>query len=251
MENKILPSNLELLSLQNKILTLLGEEAIKDSRLIESIANLYAQVFAGPPWNEFCRCSFCNKFYGQEQSIGLPSPCCSESLIEAYPLAETSDYIRKELAEKNSLLSYLVNSNNEIFGFAWGYQSTPQQFAGKKYQTQEMRQTIINLLNSAGLHEELPIYYFSECGVEENNRGKGSANILTQEIIETAKSLGLPLLMRTNCQSPMVAVAKKFGMKQFFGPEMIYQNSQIITTERIINGTDLENPNRVLFIKIY
>jgi hypothetical protein len=57
--------------------------------------------------------------------------------------------------------------------------------------------------------------------------------------------------MRTNWQSPMVAVAKKFGMKQFFGPEMIYQNSQIITTERIINGTDLENPNRVLFIKIY
>jgi len=40
MENKILPSNLELLSLQNKILTLLGEEAIKDSRLIELIANL-------------------------------------------------------------------------------------------------------------------------------------------------------------------------------------------------------------------
>jgi hypothetical protein len=251
MEKKILSSNLELSSFQNKILTLLGEEAIKDSKLIESIVNLYAKVFAGPPWNEFCRCSCCNKFYGQEQSIGLPSPCCSESLIEAYPLAETSDYIIKELAEKNALLTYLVNFNNEIFGFAWGYQSTPQQFAGEKYQTQEMRQTIINLLNSAGLHEELPIYYFSECGVEENNRGKGCANILTQEIIETAKFLGLPLLMRTNCQSPMVAVAQKFGMKQFFGPEMIYQNSQIITTERIINGTDLENPNRVLFIKIY
>jgi hypothetical protein len=244
-------SKLESSSFQNKILTLSGEEAIKDLRLIESIANLYAQVFAGPPWNEFCRCSCCNKFYGQEQSIGLPSPCCSEPLIEAYPLAETSDYIRKELAKENALLIYLLNPNNKIFGFAWGYQSTPQQFAEEKYQTQEMRRTIINLLNSAGLPEELPIYYFSECGVEENNRRKGYANILTKKIIETANTLGLPLLMRTNCQSPMVAVAQKFGMKQFFGPEMIYQNSQIITTGRVINGMDLENPNRVLFIKIY
>ena len=57
--------------------------------------------------------------------------------------------------------------------------------------------------------------------------------------------------MRTNWQSPMVAVARKFDMQQVMGPEVYIDNlSKTITqTGNIVNGIrDSEIGDRVLFV---
>lgn len=232
----------------NEILKQENIEIIKNRQLLESIAKLYAKVFAEPPWNEFSRCPCCNRFYGQDVPIGSLSSCCEKQLIEAYPLNETVNYIKAELKKPNAFLAYLSLLDGRIIGFAWGYQTNCQKFANEKYKTSEMIEKVINALYNSGLSSELPIFYFSECGIDSEYRRKGHANELTKTMIDIAQSLGLPLIMRTNIQSPMVAVAQRFGMKQCFGPEVIYQHGQIITTERVINEIDLENPSRILFI---
>jgi len=224
-----------------------GAEIVGDRQLLESIAELYAQVFAGPPWNEFSRCPGCGRFYDQNNPIGSSSSCCGQQLVEAYPLEETINYIETELGKPNAVLVYLVNPNGEIIGFAWGYQTTPQDFVDNKYQTDQMRQKVIN---SLGLSPQSLIFYFSECGIDPEYRRKGYANKLTRVMVDAAQSSGLPLLMRTNSQSPMVAVTQRFGMQQCFGPEVIYQDGKIITTENAVNGLDNENLDRVLFLKI-
>lgn len=214
---------------------------------ILGLPSLYAEVFADPPWNEFCQCSNCDKYYGRDFSPGGTSPCCSAQLNPAYPFEDTAKYIFDELSKPEAMIA-LLNLTNQLIGFAWGYKSNILEFIKNKYRIDVVRQNIKKILEELGLSE---FFYFSECGIRNDFRGNGYANQLSEIMVSQAKTSGLPLLMRTNCLSPMVVVAGRFRMTQVLGPKVLVdrKNRRINLTGETINGIDEENNDRVLFVK--
>lgn len=224
-------------------------ERLDESR-VEAVAELYANVFAGPPWNEYTRCGNCLTFFGRESEPGQSCSRCGGILKLAYPKDETTVYIRKEASRPNAVC--LIIKENPLSGFAWGFSyESPEAFVQEKYRTEEMRIKIKSALQTSGISGQF--FYFSECGIAGKKRGKGLSNLLTEELIQEAEDRNLPLVMRTNYQSPMMAVAERFTFTQVMGPKVeINRLSKTITaTGEIVNDfIDSEIPERALFIKL-
>ena len=214
----------------------------------DRIASLYALVFSGPPWNEFTLSLDCDSYFGLDTKPGDTCANCGDILQLAYPIGETANKIRKEVSRPNGLLAILEKENN-LVGFTWGFSyESSEQFAEDKYKVEIYQNNIVDLLKKSGVNKDF--YYFSETGIAPEERGQNLSNILAKEIINKGYSLNLPVVMRTNWQSPMVAVARKFNMVQILGsiPLIDSMSKTIFNTGLTINGLDLENRDRVLFV---
>lgn len=184
---------------------------------LASVAELYAQVFAAPPWNEYTVCAGCEKFSGLSTNPGEDCSNCGGILNLAYPTEKTKDYITKDAARDDAAI-FVMKVNNELVGFVWGYSyNSPDDFVNEKYKTSLMRNGIKDLLTNIGVENKF--FYFSEIGIRNDQRGKDFSNILSQLLFQRSSRMKLPVVMRTNWESPMVAVANRFGMSQIMGPK--------------------------------
>ncbi len=209
-------------------------------------AALYAEVFAGPPWNEYTVCGSCEKFQGQETLVGDGCPHCEGTLQEAYPLQAQTETIRKEISKDNAAAFILREEDGKIKAFAWGFSyDSAETFANTKYHDATMQSDMQSLLQDKGITG--PFFYLSEVGIHPDYRNNGLANTLSELLVQEAKAKDMSLVMRTNVKSPMVAVAKRFGMSQIMGPEVYTFNNAVGTTGKIIGFQDRENEDRVLF----
>ena len=212
---------------------------------IPEVSRLYAQVFAGPPWNEYTICKK-GRFFGLDTEPEQVCGCgCRSRLTLAYPEDKTVGYITKEM-NKRDARGVVIREDSEIIGFAWGYRCSPGELTREKYRTRQMRQAINKLLKY-----EVWLFYYSECGVRNDKRGRGLSNELAESLESAAAIINWPMVMRTNYQSPMVAVAEYLGMEQIMGPsvEVDRRNRIIRTTGDYVNGIkDTENEDRVLFV---
>lgn len=228
-------------------------ERLKQDSDLRPVANAYAEVFAGPPWNENTICQDgCSSFFGLETQVGQPCPdnSCKGVLSEAYPLDRTVRDMQMDIARPWSSSKALMRGA-EVAGFAIGFPWTAVDFAKQKYNSDEMQKAVVDLLLSMRLRE---FKYISEIGVKEAFRGQGLSNALVEDLLKERGSLIEPrgVVLRTNYNSPMVAVCKKFGLTQIYGPEVqIFNGSgskKLVVDQEPVNGlTDLDNPSRVLF----
>lgn len=216
---------------------------------MEQLAKVYANVFAGPPWNENTQCQGCDQFFGLNTQVG--EACintCGNMLTEAYPLEETSEYISDETSRQDAT-ARLIKVNGEIVAFSWGFvYPNPETFAGEKYKTATMQNIVKDTLIRSGINNSF--FYISECGVQPDYRGQGLSNRLFQDLEDQRRTLGLPAMLRTNMDSPMIAVSTRFGLEQAFGPQILVdqRNRKLISTGKLINGIDQENQARTLFV---
>lgn len=216
----------------------------------EMLARTYEQVFAGPPWNEFKMCTGaeCGKSFGLEAKGQDVCPCPKEAMLSAfYPRVETLESIEKETEREGARVELKLGPNKEIIGFVWGYPTDVEGFTSEKYKTNEGQGQVKELLMSQGISGNF--FYFSETGILPEYRGRGLSNEFAKIMVDAACDTGLPLVMRTNWQSPMVAVAAKYGMAQIMGPRSVARDGQIYATGETINMKDPENVERVLFTR--
>lgn len=215
---------------------------------LSKLAELYTEVFAGPPWNEYTRCGDCFEFFGLESNPGGSCSNCGAKLVLAYPKEDTMNYIVKESNRPDATI--LVIKRSKIKAFAWGFSyNSPDEFVEEKYRTPEMQGQVKQLLEGTGIKGRF--FYFSECGVNESERGQGLSNELSRALLEEAKRKSLPIVMRTNWESPMMAVAETFGMEQIMGPRIEIDRfaKEIRATGEVVNEfLDSEIEERVLFI---
>ncbi len=200
-----------------------------DSR-IENVAKVYAKVFAGWPWYEVSKGPSCKKFYGADYPPGSECPCGCGKLAEAYPFEDTVVYITEELQKPDAMGLIVAREENPdgIVGFSWAFKITGEEFAETKYQTEEARRLIKSVISPNDTY-----FYFSEAGVLPEFQARGIGTQIYQIRIKRAQELGLPILLRTNEESPVVKIASRFGMTPIIGP-----------------GTSLldpENPKRIIF----
>ncbi len=217
---------------------------------MSELAKTYEVVFAGPPWNEYKKCTgdSCDKTFGLETKGQDVCPCPEDALLEPfYPRRETLSAISKETSKPGAIVDKKRKEAGELIGFAWGFPTSVEDLVAEKYKTETGQELIKQVLNESGVVEN--VFYFSETGVKPENRGQGISNIFAQTMVSESERLGIPLVMRTNWQSPMVAVAQKFGMQQVLGPEVIRQNGEIRKTGNTRGAMDPENRDRVLYIR--
>lgn len=106
---------------------------------INSLSQLYAEVFAGPPWNEYTKSQGCNTFFGLDTKPGDLCPDCKDLLQRAYPTHDTIIHITSELNRPNAILT-TIESEKQIVGFAWGFSyNNCSEFISEKYRTEEMK----------------------------------------------------------------------------------------------------------------
>lgn len=227
-----------------------GEPPSLENPLLEELTNVYADVFAGPPWNEYTQCSTQGTFYGKETKPGENCSCCNMQLALAYPFLETKEYITKELQRPDATL-VLLRNGKDIAGFSWGFSyENPEAFAQEKYKTVEMQNTIKDLLIQQGI--EGKFYYLSESGIKDDPqlRGRGISNQFHSLRLAEAKKLGIPALQRTSCEGPMYRTSSKY-MQQIMGPEVRVDTiaRSFTRTGTIVNNClDKEIEPRVLFV---
>lgn len=219
---------------------------------LEPVAITYARVFAGPPWNENSLCQGdCQSYFGLETEPGQPCPdlSCQGTLTEAYPLSSTVRSFKFDALRPQSNVNALMRGN-EVAGFSIGYPWTAVDFANQKYRTDQMREQVLNLLTGMELNE---FNYVSEVGILEQFRGLGLSNALVEDLLKNPYRL-LPsgVVLRTNANSPMVAVCKRFGLTQIYGPEVEVINGDgpkkfVVNSDPVFGIADTENPSRVLF----
>jgi hypothetical protein len=227
------------------------------------LAKTYAEVFAGDPWNEVTQCIGCNRFFGPDSYVGMRCKgglCDGEPLTEAFPVEKTAlDLIRD--ANRSGSAAKVLLSERQPVGFAFGFPYTNGEFEVDRYNTSSGREVVSKFLNQLGLNAVT--FYISEVGIKPEFRGNGYSNTLVDELIDQASLLELGLLMRTNRESPMVAVAKRARMGQIMGPEVAISDQyvssngvmrlerKIISSGIPVNMMDPENPDRVLFVAPY
>lgn len=212
---------------------------IKESKIvtigrndIPATAQVYAEVFAGLPWQEVSKCNSCGEFGSSQPSERAKCSHCSSGKLslEAYPDKETQKYIKKELAKMDALGLLAVQMNlSKLIGFGWGYAMDGKQFVKEKYKLAEMQEMINRLLVNMGV-----FYYVSEVGVVESSQGSGIGKQLTHKLMDHGKHSQGNLVLRTNEDSAMRYIAQKAGMVPVVG-----LNS---------GNKDKENEARVIFV---
>lgn len=222
---------------------------------LAELAELYARVFAGEPWNEYTTCSDSGVFFGKDTQPGdiCPDAGCSTILQPAYPLANTTTYINGELARSDSALLLLRDQDRDdaLVGFSWGFSyDKPEDFAVAKYKTPQMQIAIGGLLRSLNLGDN-GLWYLSESGIEDDirYRGKGISREFHTRRLEIARSLGLDAIQRTSAYGNMYRTSKR-TMAQIMGTETAHSatTNRLEITGQIVNDLpDTEIEGRVLF----
>lgn len=205
-------------------------EGIPEAKKLPRIAKLYANAFAGAPWNEYKVCPN-NHYFGLKQAELTNCTDCNQDLKLAYPEKETADYIAREVGKQNGNLITFEDKTGEVFAAGWGYACTIEELKAK-YNSTEMKEKVSDKITNAA-DKAQRVFYISEIMVDIALRQQGKATEITQNLLDKARTLNLVAVMRTRRDSPMVRIADKMQMSQVLAP-----------------GEDTDNPNRVLYIKI-
>lgn len=221
---------------------------ISNSGQIDRVAKLYADVFAGPPWNEATKCASTDSYYGLDQPVGSPCPDCQTPLLEAYPRQDTISYILKELGQINPV-GLLAFVKEELAGFSWGYETTVEALVTSKWKTSEMQQAVKNILGQYGVKD--PVFYGSETGVDPKYQGLGIGKTLVRRRLhQVAKTKVDSMVVRTNLNSPMYGICQSIGFQQILGPTATRdeKTGKYSNEFQYVNKIDSENIDRVLFL---
>lgn len=220
---------------------------------LQVMASVYADAFAGEPWNEYTKCPSEGEYFGNETNPGTQCASCGEcKLVEAYPNEETQTYITKELSRPDSSL-FLLRSNEEVVGFTWGFSyGNPEEFAVEKYRTPEMQEKVVNILGKNGVSSAF--YYLSESAILNNPelRGRGISLLFHKVRLGIAAEKAMPAVQRTSAEGPMYRTSQSSGMTQIMGPEVVVDTKKrtFTRTGRYVNNVvDTEIEPRVLFVK--
>lgn len=200
----------------------------EQNRTLLETADLYGRIFAATPWNE-----------------------------EPLPVAEQAAELAAALARPDAQFLLVRNRQDEIKGFSMAWTTTPEEFATEKWETPEMQQTVLRVLQRMDIKPDEPMTYFAEAGIDPELRGKGISRIFYADRLDVARKLRNPVVVRTiapfDRPTPINVLAQEFGMKQILGPVVGIGGRRgrkpiiRVSQTTAFGGIDTEKPDRVLY----
>lgn len=169
--------------------------------VVKAIASVYQQSFGGEPWNEGCLCPHCESVFASTPILDTCPKCIGQSkrvlMVEYWPMAKIiSDFYRE--MRKSNPICIIAQSNEEIVGFAWGYEVS-------------VSADLDDQLDAPGLHRSLhgDFFYLDECALMPSYQGKGIGKSLVKQIfLEQQQGR---VLLRTMDNSRMCNLTKNMG----------------------------------------
>lgn len=168
--------------------------------LLPMLIECYRDVFADTPWNEWKKCSVCNKQWGvteREDLALLGFQHCGQLVEDFWPHKVVEEEILHQVNDKASC--WIAMTKQRVIGFTWGYPMTPEALA-RKLERPEM---VANLKKQFG--DPIEVAYQAELGVLTEFRGKKVARELVAKRLEDFQSQGLKVgVVRTKRNPPSV-----------------------------------------------
>ncbi|MEI6316407.1 MAG: GNAT family N-acetyltransferase [bacterium] len=174
---------------------------LSDQNIIKQIAVCYQKTFGEHPWHEGYRCPKCNKSFSLMCAKKLCDHCNHE-LVLYWPLDKIETDFMYEMTKDNAIC-YVAKMNDEIIGFAWGYQVI-------------LNQEFDLYVNAPGLSmqfENRNFFYLDEIGIIPNCQCKGIGKKLAFEIFN---SQSYNVLLRTLNNTQMSSMIERMGGENIF-----------------------------------
>jgi hypothetical protein len=158
--------------------------------LKHEIADLYARVFAGPPWYEIKRCANCNETYGKEDDLirfsdGFPCRRCQQplQLLDYWYGGPALEVFEDAVARSGFVGIGARDVSGQLIGFSWGFAvpeaDTPTVLFGQAAE----------LLRSSGL-ELATTFYAAETGVDPAYRMHGIGSQVSYTRLRKTRDVG-------------------------------------------------------------
>ena len=140
---------------------------------------------------------------------------------------------------------YLLNSNERVAGFAWGYLEVPEKMClifEEKY-----RQVLIKQVLSHSIFDDT--FSIAEMGIMNTAQGRGWGKLLFAQLVHEANTHNAITTVWTRADTSLTPICLKSKFKQLFGPEVILNpEGKTTLTGEIILDQDPTMPERVFFI---
>ncbi len=138
----------------------------ESSVFLRSLIKCYQQVFAGSPWNEWKKCSACDKKWGIEEISPLETTftCCGIPLVDFWPSEKVESDLRHEVTKDASC--WIALGGEKVVGFCWGYPTSVQALEEK------LGIPLSSSLKELFSHTGELIAYQDDMGILPSYRGK-------------------------------------------------------------------------------
>ena len=158
--------------------------------LLDKVADLYARVFAGPPWFEIKKCVSCNETYGKGDDLEIfhnGDTCrrCGKPLrlIDYWYGGPAHRVFEDAVSRPGSVGVGARHSSGELIAFSWGFavpdEDTPTVLFGKATQ----------LLREKGI-DSAETFYAAETGVDPRYQRRGIGSRVMYARFRAGKEAG-------------------------------------------------------------
>lgn len=210
------------------------------ARLVE----LYRDVFAAPPWNEWLKCPKCDTYWGTKDgeklvSMGYMHSGCDVPLVDFWSReAVLRDF--HELVD-DSASCWLAFDGNELVGFVLGYQIKVSQLERKLGLEPEAWKDLV-----ANLEEKFDslnnLAYLHDLGVLDKYRGASIGKNLVARRNDDLAKMGMTAGITRVRRSPEPSVTYLWYPR--YGFEVVYAYPE--TDGRVLLGRKFEGLSTLL-----
>lgn len=161
-------------------------QPVQDSFCLASLITCYREVFSDEPWNEWLRCTSCNKVFGKNDRLAPSDQCtCGGKLTFFWETETVKNDIFNEITA--GATCRIVTSGSEVVGFCWGY---PINKAGleKKLQLPGLAKTFEEKFGEGRLG------YIDEVGIIPNLRLRGWGKNLWNQVVDALAKKGCQVI---------------------------------------------------------
>lgn len=161
-----------------------------DTSFLDKVADLYARVYAGPPWFEIKKCASCNETYGKTDDLklfkeGVACRRCKKPLdLIDYWYGGPAHQVFKDATARPGFVGVgVTHKSGDLIAFSWGFQVPRQDTPTVLFS--KVEQLLVD-------HEVDPseTFYAAETGVDPSYQSHGLGTRIMYARFKAAKDAG-------------------------------------------------------------
>jgi len=181
-----------------------------DSSVEHEIADLYARVFAGPPWFEIKKCVNCSETYGKDRDLeqyrdGITCRRCGQPLLLVdYWYGGPALQVIKDAETRLGFIGVGARApDNQVIAFSWGF-AVPREDSPTVLFSQAQKLLLSHNLDPSTM------FYAAETGVDPRYQGEGIGSRVSYTRIQIALEQGFDAVCFRTINPKMVKVFERF-----------------------------------------
>lgn len=198
-----------------------------DGEEVRQFVELYIQMWAPEPFNEFKQCPNCKQYFGEEIVTFLCLNCCpvcGTVLEDAWDPMEVEQDIRDLVTTKPWSVTLVAVTGDNVIGFSATHRISREEIV------ERWGVGVAEMLTCSG-SQFCSVVYFNELGVDKDWRKKGIGGTLAKECLRRYDSSSL-VFLRTHSKSPALNLYLKLGL-EIIGDDTEYGQGRVLLARKL------------------